>query len=227
VSDVLPDDASWSQIARAAAGDDRARSAFGRTCMPVVRGFLEARWRGTPLLQEVEDAVQEVFVECLREGGALARADPARGDVRALLYGVTRNVAARVEQHARGASGRGRELGSAIDAIQDREPSLSTLFDRDWARTLVRLAGERMRAGADGEAGARLRIELLRLRFAEGLPIHEIAARWEVEPEGVHRAYARARDEFRVCLRRVVAEHAVRSETELDAEVDRILRLLR
>ena len=101
------------------------------------------------------------------------------------------------------------------------------VFDREWARTLMRLAGERMRAHAEnGSAGARLRIELLRLRFTEGLPIREIATQWEVDPDAVHRAYGKAREEFRKCLRRIVAEHTVRTEVDLDAEVARVFELL-
>ena len=40
------------------------------------------------------------------------------------------------------------------------------------------------------------------------------------------RAYAKAREEFRLCLRRVLAEHTVRTEEDLDAEVGRLFELL-
>jgi RNA polymerase sigma-70 factor (ECF subfamily) len=219
------DDVSWSLVARAAAGDAAARSVFGRTYLAVVRSFLEARWRGTPLATELEDAVQEVFVECLRENGVLSRANPELGDLRGLLFGVTRKVAGRFEERMR--RRRDRDAGSTLDAIRRREPSLSQAFDAGWARAMMRMAGERMRARADsGDPGARLRLELLRLRFTEGLPIREIAARWEMAPESVHRVYAKARAEFRGCLERVVAEHAVRSESDLETEVARVLALL-
>lgn len=220
-------DLSWSMIERAAAGDRDARSRFGRTYLPVVRSFLRARWRGTALATELDDAVQEVFVECLRQNGVLSKADAECGDLRGLLFGVARNVAARFEERAKKRLGRGQAAGSAIDGIPAREPSLSILFDREWARTLMRLAGERMRARAEnGSAGARLRIELMRLRFTESLSIREIAAQWEVDPDAVHRAYAKAREEFKACLRRIVAEHTVRTELDLDAEVARVFGLM-
>lgn len=220
-------DVSWSLIARAAAGDRTARSVFSHSYLPVVRRFLEARWRATPLAGELDDAVQEVFVECLRENGVLSNADSERGDMRGLLFGVSRKVAARFEERTRTRAGRDRAAGSAIDAIQARESSLSTVFDREWARTMLRMAGDQMRTRAqEGSSEARSRVELLRLRFAEGLPIREIAAKWEAEPEALHRAYAKAREEFRVCLRTVVAEHAVRSEADLEGEVARILDLM-
>jgi RNA polymerase sigma-70 factor (ECF subfamily) len=218
---------SWSLIARAAAGDRAARSVFSRSYLPVVRKFLEVRWQATPLAGELDDAVQEVFVECLRENGVLANADSERGDMRGLLFGVSRKVAARFEERARTRAGRDRAAGSAIDAIHARESSLSTVFDREWARTMLRLAGDQMRTRAqEGSSEARSRVELLRLRFAEGLPIREIAAKWAAEPEALHRAYAKAREEFRGCLRTVVAEHAVRSEADLEGEVARILDLM-
>lgn len=220
-------DVSWSLVERAAAGDGNARSSFSRSYLPVVRRFLEERWRATRLAGELDDAVQEVFVECLRENGVLSRASSERGELRGLLFGVSRKVAARFEERARRRLATDREVGSALDNIRTREATLSHVFDREWARTLMRLAGDRMRSRAEaGGPGARLRVEVLRLRFAEGLPIREVAAQWDMEPEAVHRAYAKAREEFRACLERVVAEHAVRSEEDLEAEVARILALL-
>ena len=218
---------SWSVVARAAAGEPEARSIFGRSYLPVVRSFLAARWRAVPLESEVDDAVQEVLMECLRRGGVLTRADASQGDLRGLLFGVTRNVAARFEERARSRNRLGAEAGSVIERIEAREASLSVLFDREWAQTLMRLAGERMRvqAGA-GDAEARRRVELLELRFSEGLPTRAIAERWSLEPEVVQRAYARAREEFGRCLRAVVSEHATRTEAELDAEVEQLFGLL-
>lgn len=224
-----PNDVGWSLIALAARGDRNAQSAFSRNYLPVIRGLLDTRWRATSLAGEIDDAVQEVFVECFRANGVLSRADAARGDLGGLLFGVTRNVAARFEERARKRLPLDRAAEDAgLDAIAAREPSLSTLFDREWARTMLRLAGDLMRTRAEaGGAGAKLRVELLRLRFAENLPMLEIAAQWEADPAMVHKAYAKARDEFRACLRRVVAEHAVRSEVDLDGEVARVLELLR
>jgi RNA polymerase sigma factor (sigma-70 family) len=227
VGEVPPDNISWSTIARASSGDGEARSSFGRTYLPIVRSFLESRWRMTPLSRELDDAVQEVFVECLREDGVLSRATPELGDLRGLLFGVARNVAARFEERARNRYQLDQAAGSALDAIPAREPSLSMVFDREWARTLMRLAGERMRDTAENASpGARLRVELLQLRFGKGMPIRDIAREWEVDADAVHRAYAKAREEFGVCLRHVLAEHTVRTEVDLDAEVGRLFELL-
>ncbi|MCA8950063.1 MAG: sigma-70 family RNA polymerase sigma factor, partial [Planctomycetes bacterium] len=72
----------WSLVVRAANGDDGARSTFGRAYLPLVRSFLAGRWQRTMLAGEVDDAVQEVFVDCFRTGGALGRADRDRGEFR-------------------------------------------------------------------------------------------------------------------------------------------------
>ena len=216
-------DTCWSLIQRAATGDAGARSTFGRNYLPLVRAFLAARWRGGPLANDVDDAVQDVFLECFRAGGPLGRADQGTGDFRGFLYGVVRNVALRLE-------GRGRERAVRtgdveLEELVDPALGVSRLFDRSWAQSLMKEAAELMAQRATDD-GARLRVELLRLRFGADLPVRDIAARWGTDPDAVHRAYARARDEFRLCLRQVVAFHSVRSEAELDDECRRLLAML-
>ncbi|MBL8752116.1 MAG: sigma-70 family RNA polymerase sigma factor [Planctomycetes bacterium] len=213
----------WSLVGRAANGDADARSRFSHAYLPLVRSFLATRWRCTPLAAEVDDAVQDVFVECFRPAGPLGRADRAAGDFRGFLFGVVRNVALRVE-------GRRQTRAASADSalfedLADPAEGVSRVFDREWARTLMREAGERMQRRATDDA-ARLRVELLRLRFGGDLPIRDIAARWQMDPDSVHRAYARAREEFRLCLREVVAFHLVRSEAELDDECRRLFAML-
>ncbi len=75
----------WFLIHGAAAGRKEDRDTFGQRYEPVIRAYLGARWRGTPRIEELDDAVQEVFVECFREGGVLDRVDSGRpGGFRAL-----------------------------------------------------------------------------------------------------------------------------------------------
>src|SRR5947209_17413620 len=109
----------WTLIRAASAGAVRERDEFARRYRPILRAYLAARWRGSPLLQDLDDAVQDVFVECLRPGGALERLDPSRdGGFRAFLYGVACNVALRRE------SRRPAPDGAALDAIPDDHTSL-------------------------------------------------------------------------------------------------------
>jgi RNA polymerase sigma-70 factor (ECF subfamily) len=202
-------------IGRAADGDAAARDDFARRYLPAVRAYLGARWNRSPLRDEVEDASQEVFVECFREGGALARLDPARaGGFRAFLYGVARNVARRVEERRARSAGR-RAPAPDLDEHEGGADSPSRAFDREWARSVMREAAERHAALArvEGEAAMR-RLEVLRLRFQEGLPIREIAARWGADPARLHHDYATARVEYRAALAAVVAEHHPGADVE-------------
>lgn len=194
----------WTVIHGAAAGRETDRAEFARLYEPVLRAFFGARWRGSPLLSDLEDAVQEVFLDCFRANGALARVEPGRGgSFRAFLRGVARNVGLRIETERRR---RAREEGADLDALTADDQTASQAFDREWARSVMREAADRQVAGAT-TAESRRRIELVRLRFHEGMPIREIAARWEEDAARLHHEYAKAREEFRKALVEVVAFH--------------------
>jgi len=216
----------WTVIDAAAAGSVDHREEFARRYSPVIRAYLAARWRCGPCLGDMDDAVQEVFLACFQPGGVLQRADRDRG-FRAFLFGVVRNVALRIET----SRGRRRERQPLEDAgleqVPDDAESLSRAFDRAWAKTLLREAAGRMeqRARDLGEAACR-RVELLRLRFHQQLPIREIAVRWGVEAADLHHEYAKARREFKAALREVVAFHRPGSESQIDQECADLLSLL-
>ena len=92
----------WTTVRGAASGCREDREAFARSYIPVVSAYFRARWGGTPLLTEIDDAVQEVFYDCFRSDGALARVDSTRpGGFRAFLFGVVRNIALRREDARR------------------------------------------------------------------------------------------------------------------------------
>ena len=196
----------WTMIHGAAGGDDLRREQFASRYLPLVRRYLGERWRGTPLVETLEDASQEVFLECLREGGVLENADPSRpGGFRAFLFGAVRNVARRQESARPSPRTEGADA-RPLERVEAREEELGAVLDREWARCLIRQAAEHHRRTAlPRGAAAREGVELLRLRFEEGLAIRDIAARWDQEPAAVHRRYRRAREEFRRSLRRVVA----------------------
>jgi RNA polymerase sigma-70 factor (ECF subfamily) len=222
------DSTSWTLLRDAAAGGEAPRAEFAARYAPVVRAYLAARWRGSKLIRELDDIVQDVFIECLRDGGLLDRArDDRPGGFRAFLYGAVRNVALRAE--AQSARRLARKPMDVVDlqAVPDREEALSRVYDRAWARAVVREAAERQSALAAhrGEAALR-RVELLRLRFHEGLPIREIARRWGLDAAALHHEYARARQEFRSALRDVIAFHHPGSPEDVDRECAQLLSLL-
>ena len=142
-------------IRGAAAGEARDREDFARRYGPVVRAYLGARWRGQPLFDYVDDAAQEVFLECFKAGGALDKADSTRpGGFRAFLFGIARNVAARQER--RRARQREQQPPTAFD-LEASDEGPATAFDRAWARAMMReaVALHRERAQKDGESAVR------------------------------------------------------------------------
>jgi hypothetical protein len=56
----------WTMIRAAAAGSAADREELARRYLAIVRSYLAARWRGTTLRADLDDATQAVFVECLR-----------------------------------------------------------------------------------------------------------------------------------------------------------------
>jgi DNA-directed RNA polymerase specialized sigma24 family protein len=186
-----------------------------------VRAYLAARWRGSDLRSHLDDAVQEVFVECFRQGGALEAVGAGRVPAfRAFLYGVVRNVARRFESRPVRAAG-------PLPEVEADQASLSQLFERTWARAIMAEAAglQRQRATHLGEEAVK-RVELLRLRFEDNLPIRTIAERWDVPAARLHHAYALARQEFRTALLEVVAFHHPGSPAEVEQEAAGLLRSL-
>ena len=192
-----------------------------------IRAYLSHRWRDASQVDAIDDAVQDVFVECIKPGGALEGADPTNGEFRGLLYAVVRNVARRYEERAM-RPGQGTEGSVHLDDLPDRAEALSRFFDRSWAEAIVRDAILRhARVARHGDRDTRRRYRILRLRHQEGLPIREIAARLDVASvEEVHNAYRRSRREFREHMRKAVAHHTGVGLDALDTECQRVTALL-
>jgi RNA polymerase sigma-70 factor (ECF subfamily) len=215
-----PDDATcWTLIRDAAGGDPAARERFAHVYLPVVRAYFAARWCGR---RDADDAAQDVFVECFRTGGLLEKVDPNRpGGFRAFLLGAARNVARRHEA--------GKHLDARLPAdLPADDTGPEHVFDRAWARALLReaAAAQQQTSARAGPAAVR-RVQLLRLRFGDGLPIRDIAARWGEDAARLHHEYATARDEFRAALREVVAFHHPNATAgEIDRACGDLLRVL-
>jgi hypothetical protein len=115
----------------------------------------------------------------------------------------------------------------ALPEIATDDASQSRLFDRAWAQAIMAEAG-RLQSKLAEKRGAEAvqRVELLRLRFEENLPIRDIARRWATDPAIVHKSYALARKEFRSALLEVVAFHHPGSAVELEEEAASLLKAL-
>lgn len=218
----------WTVIRGAATGSPHDLESFVARYSPIIGDYLDARWRGGPIASFRDDAIQEVFVECFREGGVLDRVEAERtGSFHAFLYGVVRNVALRFE--TRTAKPNELQAGSSFDPSDQRslDERCSVVFDRSWAESIVREAVSRQADRAKILGGrADKRVELLKLRFYDGLPIREIAGRWGDEAKVLYREIATAREEFEDSLREVISLHFPGDPRSTDREIERLLEIL-
>jgi DNA-directed RNA polymerase specialized sigma24 family protein len=225
---LMADATCWTLIECAAAGDRGARDTFAELYLPLVRDYLEARWKARLSRTELEDAVQDVFVECLKCEGVLEHNRERRGQgFRAYLLGAVRNVALRVEARGARRLERGSPGAPQLEHVPDDEQSSSRVFDRSWAATIMREAAERQQQQARARGSAALRrVELLRRIFQDGQRIADIAREWGVPSAGLHHEYARARREFAAALREIVAFHAPECAGSLERECADLIDLL-
>lgn len=219
---------SWTMIEGAAKGGAAERELFARRYGPVVKAYFLSRWRKGSIVFDLDDALQDVFMECLKCGGALERAEQRRaGGFRAFLFGITRNVAARHEEERRKVRVVAASPESESSAPVGDEADPARVFDRAWALSTVQeaLLVLSRRAQKSG-AAMRRRVLLLDLRFREGVPLRDIAERWGEDPAHVHKDYAQARKEFESALRSVVRFDVGVESDDVTAECREVLRLL-
>lgn len=224
----MADVTCWTLIESAADGDRVAREEFVQRYLPVVRAYLQARWKSRLSRTEFEDAVQEVFVECLKHEGVLDRNRGRRGSgFRAYLFGAVRNIALRVEETRARKLDAPRTDSFHAEVLPIGDDSASRIFDRAWATEIMREAAAKQAELARAEGpGALRRVELLRRIFQEGHGIADIAREWDVPAESLHRDYARARRAFADALKEVVAFHVPESDAAVERECQELMGLL-
>jgi RNA polymerase sigma-70 factor (ECF subfamily) len=195
---------------------------------PLIEQYLRTRWSGSPRHALVDDALQDVLLECLKADGLLARtSDAPPRSFRAFLLGAARNVALRYES-GRGLAPRETPVPVAdLEGVAGSEERASRAFERAWARWIVREAARAMAARGQilGRAALR-RVELLRLRFFEEKPIRDIAREWGEDAIDLHREYTHAREEFRAALFEVLELHHSGRPDEAHEEAARLLEVL-
>lgn len=213
---------SWQLVVDAGQIGSTRASEFARRYGPVVRAYLATRWRTAVAESRIEDAMQDVFVECFRQGGVLSSVTKNRPrSFRGFLLGVTRNVARRIEK----LRAHSREAALETDIVREvRDPGGNPRveFERKWARSLIAAA---LQDAATSHPEDRVR-ELFELKFQHGLPIRDIAARWQQPVTDVHRIYARARRHFQESLKQVVAHHDCLDTDGIEEECRRLLQLV-
>ena len=175
----------------------------------------------------LDHAAQEVFVECFRQGGALERLEPDRPG--AFAPSSTAWCGSWPSAPSRPGA---REEQAPPDGYDPRQVAADdTRLSRPstaWPGALMAEAAVRHAADAERAGAAAVsRVELLRLRFHDGLPVREIARRRGCDPDAVHREYARARQEFRAALAAVVAFHHPGTPAEVERTCAELLALLK
>lgn len=200
---ALDDAATWKLVRAAAAGDEAARNDFARRFDATVRRWLWFRWHRTPLRSFLDDATQDVFVECFRPRGALERVDPelAPHGFEAFLRGIVQHVACRIERSEARNFRRRRQLVDSVTATVSAGTGSPAQLDRNWALSCIR-AALRQLDRLSPCCGHSLR-EFLYLHFEKGLNVRTIAAMWRQPSPRVHEMRRRACRCFRECLLRV------------------------
>jgi RNA polymerase sigma-70 factor (ECF subfamily) len=212
----------WTLIA-AAGGPDRD-TALSRLYQTYWRPLCaQARRFGVPE-DDVEDAVQELFVNLFRSG-AVERAERCRGRFRSYLLGALRNHLSHRRAHAqtqkRGAAQALVPLDS-IDPSQHPEPApMDTReFDAEWARALLDEALRRFEREERHSAASRASFDALSgcvLGDAE-IAHHEAARSLGITEAAVKSRVFRLRQRFHEIVREEV-HRTVASDAECDEEL--------
>lgn len=218
-----PDHTHWSLVLGAACGDPQRRESFAETYAPVIRSYFAARWRLPADHERVADAVQEVFLQCFKEGGALQRVDPERsGGFRAYLYGVASKVSL-MQERSRARRRRSEHGESAVDLdrVARADATLSQVFDRAWAAMIAREARRRLAQRATDDVRMAERFRCLELQYAQELPPREIAVRLGLPAQRVYERLREARLAYRAALFEVLGEEC---STSSRSELERVCR---
>ena len=143
------------------------------------------------------------------------------------MYSVVGHVADRIER-TNGVRRMAQEpSGTGLDAFAHTEATLSRVFDRAWVEMVTRSAWLRMAERVDRGAEGRDRIQILDLRFKEGLSSGEIAERLGLESGYVYQQLRNAKRDFRTALIEVVGSyHPDASKDELEARCVELIALL-
>ena len=207
------DSTCWTKLKEAVV-DDKKRQAFTILYEPVLRTYLEARWKQPSLTGNILPAIQAVFDESYRQGRALQQIDSeAQGELRVFLYKITRAVATKLESEA-----------SVTEKID--EDQMALVFDRAWAVCMMRQAAKMQAERARGNEKAERRLQLLRVHHYGGVAMVTIAKLWKTDVNELNTEYEVAQQEFEKALEEVLVFHNPRTWAETEEESARVLALL-
>jgi len=218
----------WTELAHATlSGEEAGRAAMEAMCRsywePVRKFVLQRGW--SP--QEAPDLTQSFFLY-LMEKGVLRQAEREKGKFRSFLQGVLNNFLLAERQKRRTQKrGGGWEQEELEDDIAATPDTAGLEFDKQWARTLVEAALQRVAAECAAKRGESFyqTIAVFIGGSGELVPHEQAAAALSMNVATFRTEIFNWRQKFREALRTEV-RRTVSAPHEVDAEVRYLWQLL-
>ena len=224
----------WTLVAGAGADDTVRRQALGmllRRYLPALWSFLVANYRFTS--DRADDLVQGFLADKVLEQDLLSRADRTRGRFRNFLATALDRYALnelRREQAAKRSPAGGLASLEEHPGLDRPGPAAADAFDAAWARRVLQLALERMKAecGRKGREDVwevfEARVLGPTLRGEPPVPLGEMVRRLGITPDQASNLVGTSKKMFARNLREVVGEYA--DGADADEEIRSIKQIL-
>lgn len=228
----------WTLVLRARGGAPAAQAALSELCeayyAPVLT-FIRSTGR-------TEDAARDLahgFFAGLLAGHRLDTVEPARGRFRSFLLGAVKHYLADQHDRAQAAKRGGGQIPLSLEAGKESNttvqlqvpdqasPPPDTVFDREWAQTVVGRALARL-AGEFAATGRTDHFETLKpwlLGQLESLPQSAAAARLGLSEGAIKVAIHRLRKRFRELVKAEIA-HTVPDPSMVQGELRYLVEVL-
>lgn len=222
----------WTHVLASRGNSEQAKQALSELCAayyaPVV-AFLRSEGRDEECARELAHE----FFERVLERAAFSGADPARGRFRSYLLGALKhflaNERARTAREKRGGQVHHETLANDTTlgaAVADRGAvSSDTLFDREWAMSILERAFSVMKQEAAQNNTLREFEKLKPFLTGAGTSQSAVACELEMKDGTVRVAIHRLRSRFRELVRAEVRQ-TVSSPEELPAEMQHLIAAL-
>ena len=215
---------------------DEALSALSELCRIYWRPiFLFLRRQGSNP-DDAQDLTQGFFAHLI-ESRAYARADPEKGRFRSFLLGSLRHFVAHARAHDRAQKRGGDMILAPLDTaaiaeadarVAGSQLSPESIYEREWAETLLRQALDRLREEC-ALAGKEELFEKLNSHLSvtseAALPYDELSAQLGRPIATLRSDVARLRARYRAILREEVGGTVMRP-SEVDAELRHLCEVL-
>lgn len=227
----------WTVVLRCRGQGDESRKALSELCeayYTVVENFIRRETRNS---EESRDLAHEFFARLLA-GGGLAHADREKGRFRSYLFGAVKHFLSVERTHRarlkRGGGAEhvpldlpGQDTNHAIQVADPGTPAPDMLFDRQWARTMLTHAMDRL-AAEMAEAGKADQFEALKpfLQVGGTEPGAEAGTALGLNPAALKVAVHRLRKRFKVAVRQEIAE-TLHDPAMVEEELKHLLQVLR